>query len=368
MKTLHVESGRHLYGGGLQVVFLLQGLKARGEPGVLVCPEGSAIADAARPHALAVHEIPMKGDLDWGLTGRLRALIRAERPALVQLHSRRGSDLWGALAARRERVPVLLSRRVDNPEPRWWVRRKYRLYAKVVAISEAIRRVLLAEGVPADQVVCIHDAVDTEAYRPGGDRVGLRAAFGLAEDEATLAMAAQFIARKGHRTLLAALPAVLAAHPRTRVLLFGRGPEEPEIRALAARAGLSERIVFAGFRDDLPRLLPAVDVMVHPASMEGLGVALLQAAACGLPIVAGRAGGIPEVVRPGLNGELIEPGDHAALAAHLNRLLGDAALRRRYGEAGRAMVLAGFSVEAMVERHRALYRALVADADRQSTG
>lgn len=359
MKSLHVEAGRHLYGGALQVVFLLQGLKARGDEAVLVCPRGSAIAEAARAHAARVHEIEMKGDLDLGMVGRLRRLIRAERPELVHLHSRRGSDLWGGIAARCEGVPAVLSRRVDNPEPRWWVAAKYRLYERVIAISEGIRQVLLAEGLGAKRVVCVHSAVDTERYRPGRrDMDWFRAEFGLATDEPTVAMAAQFIPRKGHRTLLAALPAVLAAQPRTRVLLFGQGPELEAMRRLAAESGHGERVLFAGFRHDLERVLPCIDVLAHPAEMEGLGVALLQAAACGVPIVAARAGGIPEVVRGGLNGELVEPGDAAALAERLRRLLGDAELRLRYGHAGRKLALREFSLDAMVQGNRAVYAAL----------
>ncbi|HWH72651.1 MAG TPA: glycosyltransferase [Methylibium sp.] len=359
MKTLHVESGMHLYGGALQVVFLLRGLAARGEQPLLACPSGSAIAGSVRALGLPVHEMPMGGDLDVGLLGRLRALIRAERPDLVHLHSRRGSDLWGGLAARLEGVPAVLSRRVDNPEPRWWVARKYRLYAQVIAISEGIRRVLLAEGLTPQQVVCVHSAVDTEAYRPApGERAWVRAEFGLPADAPLIAMAAQFIPRKGHRTLLAALPAVFAAQPQARVLLFGQGPEHAAIDALVRQAGWGDRVLLPGFRRDLARIVPGIDVLAHPAEMEGLGVALLQAAACGVPIVAGRAGGIPEIVRPGLNGELIEPGDAEALAGHLIRLLADTELRRRYGEAGRRLVLDEFSVDAMVEGNRAVYAAV----------
>jgi glycosyltransferase involved in cell wall biosynthesis len=357
MRTLHVEAGMHLYGGALQVVFLLQGLKARGEEAVLVCARGSAIAAAARPHAARVHEIDMKGDLDIGLLRRLRRLVRAERPDIVHLHSRRGSDLWGGLAARLEGVPTVLSRRVDNPEPHWWVRRKYRLFDRVIAISEGIRNVLLAEGLSSEQVVCVHSAVDTGRYRPGRQEMAwFRAEFGLAENTLTVAMAAQFIARKGHRTLLAALPAVLSGQPHTRVLLFGRGPLLEPTRALTAERGLAERVHFAGFRDDLERVLPCVDLLVHPAEMEGLGVSLLQAAACAVPIVAARAGGIPEVVRPGLNGELVEPGDAPALAAALGGLLGDAGRRERYGVAGRQLVLREFSLDAMVEGNLRTYR------------
>ncbi|WKB54323.1 glycosyltransferase [Eleftheria terrae] len=359
MKVMHVEAGKHLYGGALQVVFLLAELQrqAPGDEHVLVCPRGSAIAAAARPHARRVHEIEMKGDADLGLPGRLRRLIREERPDIVHLHSRRGSDLWGGVAARLEGVPAVLSRRVDNPEAPWWVGLKYRLYDRVVAISEGIRQVLLGEGLSPEKVVCVHSAVDTERYRPeGGDRRWLQAEFGLAKDEPTLAMIAQFIPRKGHRTLLQALPAIIARHPRVRVLLFGQGPEEDAIRRLAANAGWQQRVVFAGFRRDLERVLPALDLVVHPAEMEGLGVSLLQAAACEVPIVATRAGGIPEIVLPGQTGLLIEPGDAAALAAAVNRLLDNPAERQDFGRAGRALALREFSVQAMARGNRTVYQ------------
>ena len=356
MKTLHVESGRHLYGGALQVVSLLRGLQAGGDAPVLACPQDSAIAAAVRGFGVPVHEIPMKGDLDLGMISRLQRLIRVEQPTLVHLHSRRGSDLWGGIAARLEGVPAVLSRRVDNPEPRWWVRRKYRLYARVIAISEGIRTVLVAQGLDPLKVRCVHSAVDTDTYRPEpADRAWLRSEFGLAADEATIAMAAQFIPRKGHRTLLAALPAVFAAHPRTRVLLLGQGPEWNAIREMVVRAGWTDRVLFPGFRPDLARVLPCIDLLVHPAETEGLGVALLQAAGCGVPIVASRTGGIPEVVQPGLNGRLIEPGDAAALAGHMIDLLADGDLRRRFGAAGRQLMLERFSVAAMVKGNREVY-------------
>src|SRR5690606_14939726 len=132
-----------------------------------------------------------------------------------------------------------------------------------------------------------HSSVDTERYRPGcHDRQWFLDEFGLEPDAPVLGMAAQFIPRKGHRTLIDAMPAILAAQPRTRVLLFGQGPEQDAIRELVAQRGLSENVSIAGFRTDLDRVLPCLDLVVHPASMEGLGVALLQSAACGVPMVA----------------------------------------------------------------------------------
>lgn len=359
MKVLHVEAGMHLYGGALQVVFLLRGLKALGVHSVLACPTGSAIASEAAPHAEVV-QMTMKGDADVALTGRLRQLIRAARPDVVHLHSRRGSDIWGALAARLEGVPVVLSRRVDNPESRFVVKLKYRLYDEVVTISDGIRQVLLSEGVPAAKLHCVLSAVDTERYRPERTHLAwFREAFGLADDDLSIGMVAQFIARKGHTTLLDALPAVLAAHPKVKVILFGQGPLHGEISArVQGDALLSTHVVLPGFRKDLDRILPCLDVLAHPAFMEGLGVSLLQAAACGVPLVGGRAGGIPEIVQAGLNGELITPGDTAALTAALNQLLASSELRQRYGRAGRAWVEQHFSIDAMVAGNLAVYQAL----------
>jgi len=357
MKVLHVEAGMHLYGGALQVVFLLRGLKALGVDSVLACPEGSAIAAEAAPHARVV-QMPMKGDLDVGMVSRLRRLIREVRPDVVHLHSRRGSDIWGAVAGRLEGVPVVLSRRVDNPEKPWIARLKYRLHDEVICISQGIRQVLLSEGVPAAKVHCVPSAVDTQQYRPGrNDLPWLRDTFVLPHDALTIGMVAQFIARKGHDTLLEALPAVFERFPSARVLMFGQGPlREGLMQRIEASAALKGRVQCPGFRRDLDRVLPNLDVLAHPAFMEGLGVSLLQAAACGVPIVAGRAGGIPEIVQPGLNGELIEPGDVQALTSHLLNLLGDADRRAHYGAAGRAWVEQHFSIDAMVRGNLGVYR------------
>jgi glycosyltransferase involved in cell wall biosynthesis len=359
LRILHVETGRHLYGGALQVRYLLEGLAARGVSNVLVCPLEAAIADAARPYCKAVHELPMAGDLDLGFAGRLHRMIRHTRPDLVHLHSRRGADVLGGLAAWRAGVPAVLSRRVDNPEPALWARLKYRLFARVITISEAIRQVLLAEGVPEEKLICVPSAVDTADYEQACDREWFRSTFGLEARERAVGVIAQLIVRKGHRHLLTAAPAILAACPDTRILLFGQGPLEDELRTGIRDMGLDGRVALAGFRDDLPRILPCLDLVVHPADMEGLGVSLLQAAAAGVPLVGTRAGGLPEVIRE-TNGVLVPPADPAALAQAVIALLKDPERARRMGEAGRALVRERFSIDAMVEGNLGVYRELLA--------
>lgn len=361
MKILHIESGRFLYGGGMQVLYLMEGLARRGVDNLFACARGAHIAEPARAHARVV-EMTMHGDPDVALAFRLRRLIERERPDLVHVHSRRGADLWGGLAALFSHTPCVLSRRVDNPESRIVAAAKYPLYNRVITISEGIREVLLDAGVAPRRLSCVRSAIAPQAYLRDYDKAAYRSALGLPADTPLIGMVAQLIQRKGHRYLLSAMHDILARHPQAQVLIFGRGPLEAELHQMIAELGLGGSVRMMGFVDNLADVLGCLDIVAHPADMEGLGVSLLQASTARVPIVASRVGGIPEAVRDGDNGLLVAPGDVAGLAGAINTLLDDADLRRRMGEAGRALMLREFSVDAMCEGNLAVYRRVLAPA------
>jgi glycosyltransferase involved in cell wall biosynthesis len=355
MKILHVEGGAELYGGAKQVLYLLQGLAERGVANHLACRAGCDLASAAAPFA-RVHGMRMGGDLDLGLIRRLGRLMAEVEPDVVHLHSRIGADVMGGLAARIRRFPVVHTRRVDNPEPRWMVAWKYRLHDRVVAISEGIARVLLSEGLPADKLRIVRSAVDAATYGGRREPAFCRGELALTDDAPVVGVVAQLIERKGHRVLLESMPKLLAAYPNLQVLFFGKGSLAGELQGIVDGAGLSANVRLMGFRDDLASLLPCLDLLVHPALMEGLGVSLLQASAAGVPIVASAVGGIPEAVRDDVNGRLVPAGDPDRLADSVIELLGDEPLRRRLGAGGRALVRDEFSVDAMVSGNLAVYR------------
>ncbi|MFA5940515.1 MAG: glycosyltransferase [Sinimarinibacterium sp.] len=359
MRILHVETGMHLYGGAQQVAYLLDGLARRGVDNVLVCPPGAAIGKKFRGSEVEVVEVPCGGDADLGFIFRLRRVIASERPRLVHLHSRRGADVLGGLAARLAGVPAVLSRRVDNPEAAWWARLKYRQYARVICISEGIGTVLRDEGVDPQCIRVVRSVVDAPAWTTPAPRAEFHAEFGLPADRPVAGVVAQLIERKGHRVLFEAL-ARIRPERRPFVVCFGQGPQREALDAEVARLGLSADVRFAGFRSDLPRWMGCLDLLVHPAWMEGLGVSLLQAAAAGVPIIASRAGGMPEAVRDGENGLLVPPGDIGALQAALERLLGDEGLRLRLAQGGPALIAREFSIDAMVDGNLAVYRELLA--------
>lgn len=363
MRVLHLEGGRNLYGGAQQVLYLLEGLQRRGIANLLVCRAGSDLARAAAPFA-SVRTPPLRGDLDVLLPWRLLGIIRDWQPDLVHLHSRIGADVMGGIGARLAGVPAIYSRRQDNPERRWAVALKYRLHDRVVAISEGIGRLLLAEGLPPEKLVCVRSAVDPGPFLGPCEGDWFRCEWGLEPGAPVIGVVAQLIPRKGHRYLLEALPGLLPDFPGLRVLFFGQGPEEGALRGQIRDLGLDGVVTLAGFRSDMARMLPCLTLLVHPALREGLGVSLLQASCAAVPILASWVGGIPEAVRDGVNGLLVPPGDRDALSAGLRRLLGDPALAARLGEGGRALMHREFSVDAMVEGNLAVYRQVLAERGR----
>jgi glycosyltransferase involved in cell wall biosynthesis len=361
MKILHVETGRHFLGGPQQVIYLIDALNQRGIENVLVCPPDSGIDTMARQHGIRVQNLFCAGDLDLPFAYRLTQFIRDEQPDLVHCHSRRGADVLGGLAASFADVPAVVSRRVDNTELRLVAGLRYRPFRKVIAISDAIAAVLRDRGIEDFRLEVIRSAVDTEAFSRPSDCAPMRREFDLDEDAIAIAAAGQLIPRKGHRHLLQAMSALLPTQPKVRLVIFGEGYLNNQLRAQAAALGLGDTVQFAGYREDLDEFLGCFDLFVHPASAEGLGIAVLKASAAGLAVVACNAGGLPEAVADGETGLLVPPDDADALQQAIRTLLDDEPLRNRLGAAGRKRMQNEFSIATMAARHVALYESLLAE-------
>ena len=375
MTIIHVETGRRLYGGALQVLYLVRGLLRRGVPSVILAPTGSQVASTARAWGLPTDEFRYRGEADLTAIWRMKRRFRKSRALLVHVHSRRGADTFGGVAAWRANVPAVLTRRVDNAEPAWAARRKYPAYCHVVAISEAVRQVLAGSGVPPEKISLVRSAVDVSEWRTPRTRSALDREFDLAPGAPAAAMVAQFIPRKGHRLLVEALALLrqrnewdardqakaLVQRRMPTVVLFGQGPLEKRVVGFAKSAGVADLIRFAGYRDDLPKWLGAFDFLIHPATAEGLGVAVLQAAAAGIPVVASKAGGVPEVVEDGKTGFLFKLGDPVELAATLAAVSSGGARvpAREMGRRGRRRVQKFFSVDSMVNGYLDVYRSVL---------
>ena len=359
MKILHVETGRHLYGGPQQVIYLISALQARGHECTLVCPPETGVDSAARTAGIRVRNLFCAGDLDLPFAYRLTQFLQSAGPDLLHCHSRRGADMLGGLAASFAAVPAVVSRRVDNTEMRLLAGLRYRPFRKIIAISDAIAAVLRDHDVDAERIVVIRSAVDTTQFDAASDCAEFRADFGIPKDALILAAAGQLIPRKGHRYLLEAIAGLRLQHPQVRLIIFGEGYLNSQLRAQASSLGLGDVVQFAGFREDLDDFMGCFDIFVHPALAEGLGVATLKAAAAGVPVIGFHAGGLPEAIADGVTGILVPAEDVTALQEAIVTLIDSDDVRQRMGAAGRERMQNEFSIDTMAAKHIALYESVL---------
>jgi L-malate glycosyltransferase len=232
---------------------------------------------------------------------------------------------------------------------------------RVLAVGRAVRGALIAnEGIPAERIEVIYNGIDLEAYRDGqSQREATRRQLGLADDDVAVIQVARLDSLKDHPTAVAAMAELAPGHPRARLLIVGEGAERARIEAAVRERGVSGSVRLVGLRTDVPRLLSAADVFLLTSISEGIPLTLIEAMAAGLPCVSTRVGGIPEVVVDGETGVLAEPSKPESVAAALGKLVADASLRRRLGEAGRGRALRLFDDQAMHAAYDRIYRQML---------
>jgi glycosyltransferase involved in cell wall biosynthesis len=294
--------------------------------------------------------------------GGLVRVLRRRRIHVLHTHLF-GTNTWGRLLGTLAGVPVIIAHEHWSSKAGrevWVDRLLYRLSDRIIVPSEASKRLVMElEQIPARALSVVYNGVDMTQFAPQADRAAAREELGLAADNVVIGSVGRLSADKGGQdVLIRAVAEVRQAHPEVRLVFVGDGPLRVGLEALVFELGLGEVVRFTGQRADVARLLGAFDVFVLPSLREALPIAVIEAMAVRLPVVAARIGGIPEVVEDDGTGCLVPPGDVAALAAVLERLVGDPALVARLGAAGQARVQAQFTVEHMVRRVEHLYEEL----------
>jgi glycosyltransferase involved in cell wall biosynthesis len=238
-----------------------------------------------------------------------------------------------------------------------------------VAMSERIRQEFLACGLPEERVAWIPHGVDTDRFHPAGpgEREDLRARLGLPRAGLIVTYTGRLLRGKGLEALLEAFASLAGGSEPAHLVLVGAGEGqslsvEDELRARAQAADLAGRVTFAGRVEAVEDWLRASDVFAFPSVFEALGLSLLEAAACGLPAVGARTGGIVDVIEEDRSGLLVPPGDTEALAAALRALAADPERRRALGARARERACARFEVRDSVAQYAALFRELAARA------
>jgi L-malate glycosyltransferase len=345
--VLHVDTAATWRGGQNQVLLTARGMAGRGWSAAIACRAGGELESRARASGASVRPLPFRGDLWPPAILALARLLRRERPGALVVHDPHAVSA-GLVAARLGgRVPLVAVRRVDFPLRGPLSRAKYRACDRVIVVSRAISAVVEKGGVLPARMRLVYEGVPDRAPAPGG-REALEA-LGVPAGVPVVGNVAALTGHKDHATLIEAAALLRPRFPEARLVIAGEGELRPEIEALVRERGLADRVVFAGFRTDLDRLLPAFSVFCLSSRLEGLGTSLLDAMAFGRPVVATAAGGIPEAVEDGVTGRVVKPCDPAALAEALGDVLGDEPRRLAYGAAGRRRYLERFTTDHMVD-------------------
>jgi glycosyltransferase involved in cell wall biosynthesis len=346
--VLHVDTAATWRGGQNQALLTLSGMAARGAEVSIACRAGGELESRARGAGARVRPLPFRGDLWPPAIVGLARLLRRERPAALLLHDPHAVSA-GLVASRLagRRAALVAVRRVDFPLRGAFSRAKYAACDRVIVVSRAIGAVVEAGGVRPERTRLVYEGVPDRVAVPGGAEA--LQALGVPAGVPVVGNVAALAGHKDHATLVAAMALVRARVPEARLVVAGEGELRPPLEAQVQELGLGDRVVFAGFRQDLDRLLPAFSVFCLSSRLEGLGTSLLDAMAFGLPVVATAAGGIPEAVEDGVTGRLVPPRDPRALADALVHALADEARRRAWGAAGRRRFCELFTAEHMVD-------------------
>lgn len=331
---------------------------------------GGQLATRLRELGIAAEVVASRGRGGWRQlkAWAARTAARADKPDIVHTHL-----LWPDLAMRLVQrqlggIPLVSTchglHALD--EKGFAAGLAYRVLERATrnrcrawaAVSDFTRGEMLRAGYPAERVHLVRNGVDCVETHPLPDhlRQRIRSLLHLEEDEKLLVSAGTLRALKGHDVLLRAMPAILARHPRTRLFIFGEGPDREALESLASQLGIAAQVKIIGHLSTLlAQVLSAADVVVHPSRIESFGLVVAEAQACGTPVVASRIGGIPECVVDGETGFLVAPDSPEEIAARVGELLADAELCRHMGDKARQHASAKLELEATVQGYLRLW-------------
>ena len=358
MFSLHIDTARTWRGGQNQVLVTVLGLRSLGHRAMLVAhPDGELRARAEE--GLELLPLAPRTEMDLSAAWRLSRAVKQLRPDVVHAHDPHGVAMAAlALSMSTDPVkpPLIASRRVDfrmrgNSLSRW----KYRQVDCFICASEAIRQILMADGIEAHRAVTVHEGIDVGRVL-AAQPASIREELWLPHGAPLVGNVAALVPHKGHKHLIEAAALVVRHVPDARFIIAGEGELHASLEHQIRHLHLEKHVLLLGFRPDVLSLHKAFDVFVMSSVTEGLGTSILDAMASSRPVVATTAGGIPEIVQDGETGILVPPRDHEAMADALVRLLKDEALRGRMGAAGLSLVSARFSAERMVQETLQVYQ------------
>lgn len=365
-RILFVVNGFSIGGGELKLLELIRELKQKYSDRFecFICSVGIGGPLKEQFESLGYRTVlfSKSGPYDFSQVIRLSRMIRQERIDLVQT-TLFYADVIGTYAAKIAGLNRIISWEAVTQPYKLKHLTAYRLaskwFTRSVAVSHAIERQVNSKRHVSPSKTCtIQYGVDIKQFAPGRDR-SLYRELGLNSDHILIGTVARFTEQKGHQYLIEAVPEVTRIYPSARFIFIGDGPLHSELDRLVRSLGVSEAVHFLGFRKDIPRLLRNLDLFVLPSMYEGLPNVVLEAMACGLPVIATAVDGTPEAVVHGKTGFLVPSGQPKSLEDAIISLLNEPGKLKQFGRAGRKRIENQFSLEGQVARFVALYESML---------
>ena len=361
LTVLHVNTQRGWRGGERQTLWLASALERLGHRSVVVARGGEELAKRAAAAGLQLIELSPRFEGDPLAAFALRKAARRLGADIVHAHAAHAVAVGALATIGAGGAPLVVTRRMDTPlranaGTRW----KYGRASAIIAISHAVARSLESSGIPPAVIRIVHSGVDLEREVAPASRAML-GGLSIPHDAPLVVQVGQLAGDKDPMTLVRAMSHVRQVLPAACALLVGDGPLRAEVERLIAELGLGEAVKLAGYRRDADSLLAAARVATLTSRREGLGSVLLDALAFGRPVVATRAGGIPDAVFDGETGFLVEAGDAPEFGAAIVRLLQDDDLWQRMSGASRERARE-FGMDAIAVRTMDVYESVLAAA------
>ncbi len=348
-------------GGAEQVVIrLARGFASRAcRVTVFTLNEPGRFADVLKERGIPIVSLNKKGPLDIGITQRLAGAFRSRGVDVVHTHLW-GANVWGRLAAAKAGIPVVVTEHnVDTWKKPHHFLIDQRLEPKadaLIAVSREVQTFYENHGVGRGRWEVVYNGVESaDVVRERGEAFR---ALGITASDRVVGLVGRLVPAKAPLVFLQAIERLSQRVPNVKALIIGDGPLRQEVEAFIRERNLGDKVVLAGLRQDVPVLLAGMDVLAFSSEREGLSMAMLEAMAAGVPLVATRVGGTPELIEDGKTGLLVEPAQPAALADALARVLTDAGAAASLRDAARARVAERFSLRAMIDAHERIYRSL----------
>lgn len=320
------------------------------------------LAERAREAGVNVQLFPCQGRFDKRTITAVRDFIVREKPSVLHSHGYKANFYF--LLANRGRLPWIVTNHL-------WKRTNatLKIYAHldslvmrkadcIVAVSEQIANDMKQRGIAADKVAIIENGVSLERFRIG-NKDEMRKAFGFNGNEKVIGTVASLTPEKGHTYLIDAAREVIHKHPEARFLIIGDGPQRQSLEETTAHLGLSGKVIFTGSRKDIPEILSLLDAFVLPSFKEGLPMALLEAMAAKVPVIATKVGAVPKLIEDGVSGILIPPKDPQAIADAAIEVLSDEQGSLKMARKGFERVRDHYSSATMAQKYLALYNDLL---------